>query len=52
MQAREVLEVYHAHPPVDRFPFRRLVGVRGAGACRDQDARYAKGIRRLNTTRR
>src|SRR5262245_35755958 len=51
MQAREVLETYHAHPPVGRFPFRRLVGVYGAGAFHDQDERYAEGIRRLNTTR-
>src|SRR5262245_30590220 len=51
MQAREVLEGYHAHPPVGRFPFRRLVGVYGASACHDQDERYAEGIRRLNTTR-
>jgi hypothetical protein len=51
MRAREVLEVYHAHPPVGRFPFCRLVGVYGAGPFHDQDERYAKGIRRLNTTR-
>jgi hypothetical protein len=51
MQAREVLEVYHAHPPVGRFPFRRLVGVYGSGACHDQEGRDAEGIQRLNTTR-
>src|SRR5262249_4249653 len=51
MQTREVLEVYHAHPPVGRFPFRRLVGVYGSGACQDQDGRHAEGIRRLNRTR-
>jgi hypothetical protein len=51
MQAREVLEVYHAHPPVDRFSFRRLVGVYGSGPFHDQDERYAEGIRRLSTTR-
>src|SRR5262245_20556861 len=48
IKVREVLEVYHAHPPVGRFPFRRLVGVHGSGSCRDQDERYAKGIRRLS----
>jgi len=31
---REVLEVYHAHPPVGRFSFRRLVGVYGSGPVR------------------
>jgi len=31
MQMREVLEVYHAYPPVGRFSFRRLVGVYGSG---------------------
>src|SRR5262249_29997568 len=45
---REVLEVYHAHPPVGRFPFRRLVGVYGSGAFHDQDEQYAKSIPRLN----
>src|SRR5262245_24701299 len=51
MQVREVLEAYHAHPPVGRFSFRRLVGVYGSGPFHDQDERYAEGIRRLNTTR-
>jgi len=40
--------VYHAHPPVGRFPFRRLVGVYGSGAFHDQDEQYAKSIPRLN----
>src|SRR5262249_56936715 len=52
IKVREVLEVYHAHPPVGRFPFRRLVGVHGSGSCRDQDERYAKGIRRVNARTR
>jgi hypothetical protein len=48
MKAREVLEVYHAHPPVGRFPFRRLVGVHGSDAFRDHGERHAKRIPRLN----
>jgi len=51
MQVREVLEVYHAHPPVGRFSFRHLVGVYGSGPFHNQDERYAEGIRRLSTTR-
>jgi len=35
MKVREVLEVYHAHPPVGRFPFCRLVGVHGSDAFHD-----------------
>ena len=34
VQAREVLEVYHAHPPVGCLSFRRLVGVYGSGPVR------------------
>jgi hypothetical protein len=46
MQVREVLEVYHAHPPVGRFSFCRLVGVYGSGPVRPAE-RYVKRIRRL-----
>ena len=46
MQMREVLEVYHAHPPVGRFSFRRLVSVYGSGPVRSAE-RYIKRIRRL-----
>jgi hypothetical protein len=48
IKVREVLEVYHAHPPVGRFPFCRLVGVHGSDAFHDHDERHAKRIPRLN----
>jgi len=46
MQMREVLEVYHAHPPVGRFSFRRLVGMYGSCPVRPAE-RYAERIRWL-----
>jgi len=52
MKVREVLEVYHAHPPVGRFPFCRLVGVHGSDAFHDHHERHAKRIPRLNTRTR
>ena len=52
IKVREVLEVYHAHPPVGRFSFRRLVGVHGSDAFHDHDERHAKRIPRLNTRTR
>ena len=52
MKVREVLEVYHAHPPVGRFPFCRLVGVHGSDAFHDHGERHAKRIPRLNARTR
>jgi len=52
MKVREVLEVYHAHPPVGRFPFFRLVGVHGSDAFHDHGERHAKRIPRLNARTR
>ena len=46
VRVREVLEVYHAHPPVGRFSVRRLVGLYGSGPVRPAE-RYAERIRRL-----
>jgi hypothetical protein len=42
----KVLEVYHAHLPVDRFSFRCLVGMYGSGSVRCRAEPYAKVVSR------